>query len=104
MKAVSELYSPVPGEVVEVNGALDGDPAVVNRDPYGDGWMVALRVTDASSLAGLLSPSQDPGLDHALVARGIHLINDPYQHRHAHHLPSIIRAICCLHARVVRPP
>lgn len=57
VKAVSELYSPVPGEVVEVNGTLDGDPAVVNRDPYGDGWMVTLRVTDAGSLAGLLSPS-----------------------------------------------
>ena len=40
VKAVSELYSPVAGEVVEVNGALDADPAVVNRDPYGDGWMV----------------------------------------------------------------
>ena len=43
VKAVSELYSPVAGEVVEVNGALDGDPAVVNRDPYGDGWMVTLQ-------------------------------------------------------------
>ncbi len=43
VKAVSELYSPLAGEVVEVNGALDGDPAVVNRDPYGDGWMVTLR-------------------------------------------------------------
>ena len=57
MKAVSELYSPVAGEVVEVNGALDGDPAVVNRDPYGDGWMVTLRVADPSSLGGLLSPA-----------------------------------------------
>lgn len=57
VKAVSELYSPVAGEVVEVNSALDGDPAVVNRDPYGDGWMVALRLTDAGSLGGLLSPS-----------------------------------------------
>lgn len=57
VKAVSELYSPVAGEVVEVNAALDGDPAVVNRDPYGDGWMVALRLADAGSLNGLLSPS-----------------------------------------------
>ena len=57
VKAVSELYSPVEGEVVEVNAALDGDPAVVNRDPYGDGWMVALRLSDAGSLTGLLSPS-----------------------------------------------
>jgi glycine cleavage system H protein len=57
VKAVSELYSPVAGEVVEVNGALDGDPAVVNRDPYGDGWMVALRVTDPKTLVGLLAPA-----------------------------------------------
>ena len=56
VKAVSELYSPVPGEVVEVNGTLDGDPAAVNRDPYGEGWMVALRV-DPEGLASLLSPS-----------------------------------------------
>ncbi len=55
VKAVSELYSPVAGEVVEVNGALDGDPAAVNRDPYGDGWMVTLRVSDRAALDGLLS-------------------------------------------------
>jgi len=55
VKAVSELYSPVPGEVVEVNRALDGDPAVVNRDPYGEGWMVTLRVADPKALGGLLS-------------------------------------------------
>jgi glycine cleavage system H protein len=57
VKAVSELYSPLAGEVVEVNAALDSDPAVVNRDPYGDGWMVAIRLADAASLDGLLSPS-----------------------------------------------
>jgi glycine cleavage system H protein len=55
VKAVSELYCPVAGEVVEVNGALDGDPAVVNRDPYGDGWMVTLRVADPKTLGGLLT-------------------------------------------------
>ena len=44
-------------EVVEVNGALDGDPAVVNRDPYGDGWMVTLRVADPKALGGLLTPA-----------------------------------------------
>ena len=43
VKAVSELFSPVNGSVVEVNGALEGDPAAVNRDPYGAGWMVRLR-------------------------------------------------------------
>jgi glycine cleavage system H protein len=57
VKAVSELYSPVAGEVVEVNGALDGDPAVVNRDPYGEGWMVALRVADTAELQALLTPA-----------------------------------------------
>lgn len=56
VKAVSELYSPVAGEVVEVNGALEADPAAVNRDPYGDGWMVTLRV-DPKALAGLLTAS-----------------------------------------------
>ena len=57
VKAVSELYSPVAGEVVEVNGTVDGDPAVVNRDPYGEGWMITLRVAEPGSLGGLLSPS-----------------------------------------------
>jgi glycine cleavage system H protein len=57
VKAVSELYSPVAGEVVATNGALDGDPAVVNRDPYGDGWMITLRIPDPKALDGLLSPA-----------------------------------------------
>jgi glycine cleavage system H protein len=57
VKAVSELYSPVAGEVVEVNSALDGDPAVVNRDPYGDGWMVSLRLADPAELKNLLTPA-----------------------------------------------
>jgi glycine cleavage system H protein len=54
VKAVSELYSPVAGEIVEVNEALDADPALVNSDPYGKGWMVKLRVSDPSQLDGLL--------------------------------------------------
>jgi glycine cleavage system H protein len=57
VKAVSELYSPLAGEVVEVNGALERDPAVVNRDPYGEGWMVSLRLADSAALGGLLSPA-----------------------------------------------
>ena len=57
VKAVSELYSPVAGQVAEVNGALERDPAVVNRDPYGEGWMVSLRLADPSVLAGLLTPT-----------------------------------------------
>ncbi len=55
VKAVSELYSPVAGDVVMVNGLLDGDPAVVNRDPYGEGWMVTLRVANPGAIGGLLS-------------------------------------------------
>jgi glycine cleavage system H protein len=45
----------VAGEVVSVNGALDADPAVVNREPYGGGWMITLRLKDPAELKGLLS-------------------------------------------------
>lgn len=62
VKAVSELYSPVAGEVVEVNGALDANPALVNSDPYGEGWMVKMRVADAAALDGLLDASAYEGL------------------------------------------
>jgi glycine cleavage system H protein len=55
VKAVSELFSPLAGEVLEVNSRLDKEPALVNSDPYGDGWMVRLRIRDANELEGLLS-------------------------------------------------
>ncbi len=58
VKAVTELYAPVGGEVVAINEALQDDPALVNRDPYGDGWMVKLRVNDPTELDALLSPDQ----------------------------------------------
>ena len=54
VKAVSELYAPLAGEVVEVNPRLDGEPALVNTDPYGDGWMIKVRVADAAAVAALL--------------------------------------------------
>ncbi|WP_411281760.1 glycine cleavage system protein GcvH [Gemmatimonas sp.] len=54
VKAVSELFMPVAGEVVETNGRLDGEPALINTDPYGDGWMIKVRVA-AGGDAGLLS-------------------------------------------------
>ena len=54
VKAVSELYAPVSGEVLEINPRLDAEPAVVNTSPYGDGWMIKLRMTDESERAGLL--------------------------------------------------
>ena len=54
VKAVSELYSPVAGEVVAVNDALDANPALVNTDPYGEGWMIRLRLADPAELDSLL--------------------------------------------------
>ena len=54
VKAVSDLYSPVAGEITDVNSALDDDPALVNTDPYGDGWMICLRIEDAAGLEDLL--------------------------------------------------
>jgi glycine cleavage system H protein len=58
VKAVSDLYCPVAGEVVEANGALDANPAAVNSDPYGEGWMIKLRVADPASIDGLLTAAQ----------------------------------------------
>jgi glycine cleavage system H protein len=55
VKAVSELYCPVAGEVVEVNGRLDGEPALVNSDPYGDGWMIKVRMSNPGDRGQLLS-------------------------------------------------
>ena len=54
VKAVSDLYSPISGEVIEINIALDDDPSLVNSDPYGDGWMIKLQVEDESDLGALL--------------------------------------------------
>ena len=54
VKAVSELYCPLAGTVLEVNPALEQDPALVNRDPYGAGWMIKLRLKNAAELAQLL--------------------------------------------------
>jgi glycine cleavage system H protein len=53
-KSVSDLYSPVAGEIVERNEALDEQPELVNTDPYGRGWLVTLRPSDRSQLDGLL--------------------------------------------------
>ena len=55
VKAVSELFSPLAGEVTEVNAALDGDPSLVNQSPYEDGLMIKLRVKDAGAIDQLLS-------------------------------------------------
>ncbi|HQU73398.1 MAG TPA: glycine cleavage system protein GcvH [Calditrichia bacterium] len=57
VKAVSDLYAPVSGEVVAINEALDGNPEVINSDPYGDGWMIRIRISDPAELAELLDPA-----------------------------------------------
>jgi glycine cleavage system H protein len=55
VKTVSELYSPVTGEVVDVNGELDAKPEQVNASPYGDGWMVKIKLDDPEEIKSLLS-------------------------------------------------
>lgn len=55
VKAVSDLFCPLQGEVVAVNDALDDDPSLVNSDPYGEGWMIKLKVADPSAVDGLLN-------------------------------------------------
>jgi glycine cleavage system H protein len=56
VKTVSDLFMPVSGEVIEVNTELADKPELVNKDPFGKGWMVRIKVTDKSELAGLLTP------------------------------------------------
>jgi glycine cleavage system H protein len=56
VKAVSDLFMPASGEVVEVNGALNDDPSLINSDPYGDGWLITIRIEGRGELDGLLGP------------------------------------------------
>ncbi len=58
VKAVSELFCPLPGTVSDVNAALTADPALVNRDPYGAGWMIKLRLKNAGKFDGLLRSAE----------------------------------------------
>ena len=54
VKAASDIYAPLAGEVVEINPAVEADPALVNTDPYGNGWLFKLRVKDSADFAALL--------------------------------------------------
>ena len=54
VKAASDIYAPVSGEVVEINEALEDDPGLVNNDPYGDGWLFRMEPSEVSELDGLL--------------------------------------------------
>ncbi len=57
VKAVSDLFAPISGQVIERNDALADRPELVNSDPYGEGWMVKVRVTEADQLGELLAPA-----------------------------------------------
>ena len=54
VKAASDIYAPLAGEVTEVNNEAEGEPGLINTDPYGKGWIYKLKVSDAGELAGLL--------------------------------------------------
>jgi len=58
VKAVSELFSPVSGEVIEINELLADNPALVNTDPFGDGWMVRIKLTDVTEVDELMSAEE----------------------------------------------
>ena len=57
VKAVSEIFAPVSGEVLEVNPSLGGSPDVINKDPYGDGWLLKIKLADTKELEALMSAS-----------------------------------------------
>jgi len=58
VKTVSDLFMPVSGEVIEVNETLADDPEVVNKDPYGNGWMIKIKIANEAELSDLLSPEE----------------------------------------------
>ena len=55
VKTVSDLFLPLSGEIIEFNNALEDEPEKVNSDPYGEGWMIKIKISDASQIAALLS-------------------------------------------------
>jgi glycine cleavage system H protein len=66
VKAVSDLFAPVAGDVIAINEGLNATPESVNTDPYGEGWMIRVRIADPSALDDLL----DAGAYDALIAAG----------------------------------
>jgi glycine cleavage system H protein len=58
VKTVSDMFMPVSGEILEMNTTIEDTPDVVNKDPYGKGWMVKIRITDPSEASGLLTPDK----------------------------------------------
>lgn len=58
VKTVSDLFMPVSGEILEFNEGLEANPEAVNSDPYGDGWMIKVKLSDTSELDGLMTPEE----------------------------------------------
>jgi glycine cleavage system H protein len=58
VKAVSEIFAPASGQVLEVNAALSSSPEIINKDPYGEGWLLKIRMADLKELDGLMSAAQ----------------------------------------------
>jgi len=58
VKAVSDMFAPLTGEVVEINNNLADQPEIINKDPYGDGWIIKIKLSDKSELDGLLDKAQ----------------------------------------------
>ena len=65
VKAVSDLFTPIGGEVIEVNKAIDADPALVNREPFAGGWLFKLKVSDPSTKSALMSAADYDALTKA---------------------------------------
>lgn len=61
VKAASDLYMPMGGEIVEVNDALEDSPEIINKDPFGEGWLIKFEPSDPSEWDGLLSPEEYEG-------------------------------------------
>lgn len=62
VKTVSDLFSPLSGKIMEVNGMLEGSPETVNSDPYGNGWMIKMSIDDKSEVEELMSARQYAGM------------------------------------------
>ena len=64
VKAVSDIYTPIGGEVLEINAALEADPALLNREPFGEGWLFKIKISDQGETGNLLSPESYDEIAH----------------------------------------
>jgi len=81
VKAASDVYSPLSGEVVGVNEILSGSPEVINQDPYGDGWIFKLKPSDPAELDGLMDAAAYQALVEAEEGLSAHAVHPPHRGR-----------------------